>query len=401
MRPSTFADLSILMALWFMMFAASSQTIIMTPILPIVEEQFDVPREYLGALVSAYAVMLGLCALVTGPLSDAMGRRRILMIGTGAMCVTLFMHSFVTDFTSLLLVRSVSGMAAGVLSGVAPAYIGDHFPPERRGWANGVVMTAVAVGQIVGIPGGTILADRFGFAAPFVCFAAPMVLSFVLVCTLAKQPAVARASLSSIGSVVRRYAAMFTTPATAAAVGAYCVMFSGIAFYVIYLVVWIKETFGVTADEVASLFVVAGIASVIVGPWAGRLSDRIGRKVLVVGGCLGLFVLMTLTTAIMTDFWIAYPLFFAIMVLVSARMGPFQALLSEIVPAERRGSLMSLSIATGQLAMGLCSAAAGVVYTEVGYVFSSVIGGMGMLAMGFIIWRFIPETRHAVRPRTR
>ena len=101
MRPSTFADFSILLALWFMMFAASSQTIIMTPILPIVEEQFDVPREYLGALVSAYAVMLGLCALGTGPLSDAMGRRRILMIGTGAMCVTLFMHSFVTDFASL------------------------------------------------------------------------------------------------------------------------------------------------------------------------------------------------------------------------------------------------------------------------------------------------------------
>ena len=397
MRPSTFADISILLALWFMMFAASSQTIIMTPILPIVEAQFDVPRENLGALVSAYSVMLGLCALVTGPLSDAMGRRRILMIGTGAMCVTLFMHSFVSDFASLLLIRSLSGMAAGILSGVAPAYIGDHFPPERRGWANGVVMTAVAVGQIVGIPGGTILADRFGFAAPFVCFAAPMVISFVLVCTLARQPAVARAHLSSIGSVVKHYASMFTTPATAAAVGAYSVMFSGIAFYVIYLVVWIKETFGVTNDEVASLFVVAGIASVIVGPWAGRLSDRIGRKVLVVGGCLGLFVLMTLTTAIMTDFWIAYPLFFAIMVLVSARMGPFQALLSEIVPAQRRGSLMSLSIATGQLAMGLCSAAAGVVYTEVGYVFSSVIGGTGMLAMGFIIWRFIPETRHAVR----
>ena len=393
MRPSTFADLSILLALWFMMFAASSQTMIMTPILPIVQEQFDAPREYLGTLVSAYAIMLGLCALVTGPLSDAMGRRRILMIGTGAMCVTLFMHSFVTDFTSLLLIRTLSGMAAGILSGVAPAYIGDHFPPERRGWANGVVMTAIAVGQIVGIPAGTILADRFGFAAPFVCFSLPMVLSFVLVCTLARQPTVARARLSSIGSVVRRYASMFTTPATAAAISAYSMMFMGIAFYVIYLVVWITETFGVTGDEVASLFVVSGIASVIVGPWAGRLSDRIGRKVMVVGACMGLFVLMSLTTAIMTTFWIAYPLFFTIMVLVSARMGPFQAMLSEIVPAERRGSLMSLSIATGQLAMGFCSAAAGFVYTEVGYVFSSVIGGAGMLAMGFVIWRFIPETR--------
>ena len=397
MRSSNFADYSILLALWLMMFAASSQTMIMTPILPIVQEQFEVRAEYLGTLVSVYSIMLGICALITGPLSDAVGRRRILMIGTGAMCGTLFLHSFVTDYLSLLMVRAVSGMAAGVLSGVAPAYIGDHFPSERRGWANGVVMTAIAFGQIVGIPGGTILADRFDFATAFMSFSIPMALSFVLVCTLARQPAVARARLTSIGTVVKRYASMFTTPSTAAAIGAYSVMFMGIAFYVIYLVVWMREAFGVTGDEVASLFVVSGIASVIVGPWAGRLSDRIGRKVMVVGACLGLFVLMALTTAIMAEFWIAYPLFFTIMVLVSARIGPFQALLSEIVPAERRGSLMSLSIATGQLAMGICSAAAGVVYTEVGYVFSSIIGGTGMLAMGFLIWRFIPETRRVSR----
>lgn len=395
MRPGTFADYSILLALWFMMFAASSQTMIMTPLMPIVQAQFAVRPEYLGTLVTAYAVMLGICALITGPLSDAVGRRRILMVGTGAMCGTLFLHSFVTDYVSLLLVRAVSGMAAGVLSGVAPAYIGDHFPSERRGWANGVVMTAIAFGQIVGIPAGTILADRFDFATAFIFFTVPLALSFVLVCTLAQQPAVVRTRLAGIGSAVKRYATMFTAPATAAAIGAYCVMFMGIAFYVIYLVVWIKEAFGATGTEVASLFAVSGIASVIVGPWAGRLSDRIGRKVMIVGACLGLFLLMSLTTAIMTEFWIAYPLFFTIMVLVSARMGPFQALLSEIVPAERRGSLLSLSIATGQLAMGLCSAIAGVVYTEVGYTISSLIGGAGMLVMGFIIWRYIPETRRA------
>ena len=393
MRPGTLADYSILLALWFMMFAASSQTMIMTPLMPIVQAQFDVRAEYLGTLVTAYSVMLGICALITGPLSDAVGRRRILMIGTGAMCGTLFLHSFVTDYLSLLLVRAVSGVAAGVLSGVAPAYIGDHFPPERRGWANGVVMTAIAFGQIVGIPAGTLLADRFDFATVFLFFTMPMALSFVLVCTLARQPDVARNRLTSIGSVVKRYASMFAAPETAAAVGAYCIMFTGIAFYVIYLVVWMKDAFGVTGDEVASLFVVSGIASVIVGPWAGRLSDRFGRKTMVVAACMGLFVLMSLTTVIIRDFWIAYPLFFTIMVLVSARMGPFQAMLSEIVPAERRGSLMSLSIATGQLAMGFCSAAAGLVYIELGYFFSSMIGGTGMLAMGYVIWRYIPETR--------
>jgi predicted MFS family arabinose efflux permease len=102
---------------------------------------------------------------------------------------------------------------------------------------------------------------------------------------------------------------------------------------------------------------------------------------------------MAITTTVMTSFWLAYPLFFGIMVLVSARMGPFQALLSEIVPDERRGSLMSLSIAVGQLAMGIGSMLAGFVYTNMGYTVSSILGAIGMLLMGVIVWLYIPETR--------
>ena len=156
--------------------------------------------------------------------------------------------------------------------------------------------------------------------------------------------------------------------------------------------------FNPTGNALASLFVVSGIASVIVGPWAGRFSDRIGRKGLIIGSCIGLFFLMSLTTTLITEFWIAYLLFFTIMLLVSARMGPFQTLLSEIVPANQRGSMMSLAIAIGQLTMGICSAASGIIYTKMGYFFSSVIGGIGMLIMGYLVWRFIPENKSQVDP---
>lgn len=337
--------------------------------------------------------MLGVFALITGPISDRIGRRRILLLGTAAMCVTLFLHYYVSDFVTLLLVRALTGMAAGMLSGVAPSYIGDYFPSEKRGWANGLVMTGIAAGQILGIPAGTLLADWFTFSAPFVFFSLPMALSFLLVWFYVPQPQVAREGMTNIRTSVVRYIDMLRNTQTLAAAAAYAMMFIGITFYVIYLVVWIEETFGATGREVASLFAVAGVASVIVGPWAGRLSDRIGRKIMIVGACIGLFFLMAATTTILTSFWMAYPLFFCIMVLVSARMGPFQALLSEIVPDERRGSLMSLSIAIGQLAMGVGSMLAGFVYTNLGYTASSIIGAFAMLIMGVIVWFFIPETR--------
>ena len=393
MPDNRFSSYLILFALWLMMFSASSQTMIMSPILPLVGDQLHIPQEYLGTLITSYSVMLGVFALITGPISDMIGRRRILLFGTGAMCITLFLHYYVYDFITLLLARALTGMAGGMLSGVAPSYIGDYFPSEKRGWANGMVMTGIAAGQILGIPFGTLLADWFTFSMPFVFFSLPMALSFLLVFLYVPQPQVVREKQSSIRTSVGRYIGMLRNTQTLAATGAYCMMFMGITFYVIYLVVWIEDTFGATGKEVASLFAVAGIASVIVGPWAGRLSDRIGRKIMIIGSCIGLFFLMAATTTVLTSFWMAYPLFFVIMVLVSARMGPFQALLSELVPDERRGSLMSLSIASGQLAMGLCSLLAGFVYTNMGYTVSSIIGAIGMLIMGIIVWLFIPETR--------
>ena len=133
-----------------MMFSASSQTMIMSPILPLVGDQLHIPQEYLGTLITSYSVMLGVFALIIGPISDRIGRRRILLLGTGAMCITLFLHYYVYDFITLLLARALTGMAGGMLSGVAPSYIGDYFPSEKRGWANGMVMTGIAAGQILG-----------------------------------------------------------------------------------------------------------------------------------------------------------------------------------------------------------------------------------------------------------
>tara|TARA_B100000029_G_scaffold514102_1_gene615689 strand:+ start:2536 stop:3744 length:1209 start_codon:yes stop_codon:yes gene_type:complete len=398
MKSRKFSDLGLLVALWLMMFAASSQTMIMSSILPNIQANLGIPAEYLGTLIAVYSIMLAIFALITGPISDVIGRRWILFIGTGTMCLILVLHNFVTDYRSLFIVRGFSGIAAGILSGVVPAYIADHFPAAKRGWANSLVMTAIAVGQIMGIPIGTLLAHRYDFAAPFSFFAAPMSFSFILTWILTSRQPLIQLSLPSLKSVTSQYKTFFITPHTSAAIGAYAMMFLGITFYVIYLIVWIKEMFNPTGNALASLFVVSGIASVIVGPWAGRFSDRIGRKGLIIGSCIGLFFLMSLTTTLITEFWIAYLLFFTIMLLVSARMGPFQTLLSEIVPANQRGSMMSLAIAIGQLTMGICSAASGIVYTTMGYFFSSVIGGIGMLVMGYLVWRFIPENKSQVNP---
>lgn len=384
----------VIFALWLMMFSASSQVMIMAPILPQIGRQLAISETVQGTLVSSYAVIAGVFALIMGPISDKIGRRRILVIGTGSMALVLFLHGFAYDYISMLAARGLGGVAGGMLTGVSTAYVGDYFPYEKRGWANGMVMTGMAAGQILGIPIGTILAEWYGFYAPFVFFAAPMAVAFVVTVLAVPQPPVRlmedRLTIKRAGKV---YMEMLIAPQTAAAVAAYSMMFLGIAFYVIYLPTWLESTFLVSGKEIASLFMIGGVASVLIGPQAGKFSDRVGRRSVILWSCLGLSVLMAFTTIVITAFWIAYVLFFVAMVLVAARMGPFQALLSEIIAEEQRGSLMSLAIAIGQVGLGVGAAIAGFAYAKYGYAGNTLLGAASMLIMGLLVWFRIAEPR--------
>jgi predicted MFS family arabinose efflux permease len=87
----------------------------------------------------------------------------------------------------------------------------------------------------------------------------------------------------------------------------------------------------------------------------------------------------------------AYVVFSIIMVLVAMRVSPFSALLTALVKDERRGSLMSLTVALGQMGFALGGAVAGPLFAGAGYLSNAVLGAFFVLAMGLIVWYRIPE----------
>lgn len=382
----------IIFALWLLVFAASSQVMIISPILPRISEQLGTPLEVLGNLVTVYAVMVGLFAIIMGPLSDKIGRRKILLIGTGGISFFLFLHGLVDSFIGLLIVRGLAGMAGGVLSGSAVAYVGDYFPYEKRGWANGWIMSGIAMGQILGIPLGTLLADLMGFRIPFVLFGAIMALTYFLILAKVPQPNVelSKERVTFKGSLSKYYSLLKRSEVRAVAF-AYVVMFLSISVYVVYLPTWLENSFGVSGKAIASLFFVGGIANVITGPIAGKISDRIGRKKIIIISCLGLALVMGITTYVISEFWVAYIVFFATMVLIAMRISPFQALSTQLIKSDNRGSLMSLLVAIGQVGYGVGGAIAGPFYVESGYVSNTLMGTCMILLMAYVVWKHVPE----------
>jgi predicted MFS family arabinose efflux permease len=382
----------IVFTLWLLVFSSASQTMIISPILPMVGDQLRISDAVLGTLVSAYSIMVGIFAILSGPVSDKIGRRRILILGCGTMTLALTLHAFVSSYGAFLAVRVFAGSAGGMLSGAAVSYIGDYFPYERRGWATGWVMSGAAFGQIVGIPLGIVLAARWGFRAPFYIFAATMAMTVVLIFARIPQPDVKRsAHRLSVGKAATDYIAMLRRPEVAWAALAFFMMFLGVSIFVVYLPTWLERDLGASGDEIALMFLIGGIANVVTGPQAGKLSDRIGRKGIILLACIGLSILTVLTVPLVTNMWAAYVFFFLTMVLVAMRVSPFSALLTALVQDERRGSLMSLTVALGQIGFALGGAVAGPLYAHAGYFSNTVLGAVAVLVMGLIVWYFIPE----------
>jgi predicted MFS family arabinose efflux permease len=382
----------IIFALWLLVFSASSQLMIVVAMLPEIGKQLAVSDAKQGLLVSIYAVMVGLFALVIGPISDKFGRRKVLLAGTGLMTLALGMHAAINDYAGLLIVRTLAGIAGGVLSGAAVSYVGDYFPYERRGWANGWVMSGIAAGQIAGVPLGSLLAGQFGFRTPFLIFAVTMGATFLLILKRVPQPAVERnTNRLTVKGVLSEYVSLVKQRDIAISALVFMLLFFSMALYITYLPAWLTVEKGATQNGIAALFFAGGLASVLTGPLTGKLSDSAGRKPLILASSLGLFLLMSSVTFILREFWLAFPMFFFSSVLMAARMSPFQALLSALVPSNRRGALMSLTVSLGQIGFASGAALAGFIYAGFGYRASTFVGAGVVLFVAVLIWRFLPE----------
>ena len=388
-----------LATLWLLVFASAGQIIVVAPILPRIAAQLQMDEGPLGLLITVYAVALALFTLVVGPVSDRVGRRRVILWGTAAMAATLLAHGLADSFASLLALRALSGAAGGILSGASVAYVGDTFPPERRGWANGWVLSGFAVGQILGIPAGIALADAFGFRAPFVAFGAVMIVALALSAVALPQPEGARSAAPlTLGGALAGYRDLARGGATGAAAVVYLVLFVGVGVFVVYFPTWLVQAQGFSGGQVSAVYALGGLANVLVGPRAGRLSDRVGRQPVIVGASVGVGVVMAATPLVAGLPFAPYVAFAGIMALAAARISPLQALLTEMVPAARRGSFMSLTTATGNAGFAAGSAVAGALYAGAGFGANALVAGGAAVVAAGLVWRFLPAGRPAGDP---
>jgi predicted MFS family arabinose efflux permease len=381
----------ILFALWLMVFTVSSQINVIIPILPRVGAALSIPEPLHGTLVSAYSITLSVVALLGGPLSDRLGRHRIMLLGCTGMAAALFLHLTAHSYASLFCLRALTGASGGLLSGSAVAYIGDYFPRDRRGWATGYVLSGLAFGQMIGIPAGALLAEHLDFRWTFVLFGALMAGSGALVWLVLPpvHPGHAEERFT-LRHIFDSYRSIHRQRAATAAMLSNLLTFTAVNVYLIYLPAWLERTLAFSSAQMATMFFIGGTASVLASPLVGRISDHLGQRSLIVGAHVMMGLVAALTTLLAGSIWSAYLVFTVMMFVVAVRNIPFYSLLTMLVPDRQRGTLVSVSHSAGQIGMGLGGIIAGPVYTGHGFPGNCMAAALIAAALVVIVQRWFP-----------
>ena len=120
------------------------------PLLPLLSREFQLTPLQTSWSYAIGTLALGLSLLVYGALSDAYGRRTLLLWSLGGMALSTLALTQVESYHSLLVLRALQGFCLGGLPAIAIAYMGEEFSKTAMVVAVGYYISANSLGGISG-----------------------------------------------------------------------------------------------------------------------------------------------------------------------------------------------------------------------------------------------------------
>jgi MFS family permease len=342
------------------------------------------PDAWSGLLVAASTIPGILVSLPAASLSDVFGRRRFLLIAGLIFASAPFLYLLITIWWQLILVRFYHGFATAIFVPVAEASIAELFP-NNRGQQMSLFTSATYVGRVIApsLGGYILFATNSDFHQVYlaVAFAAltGLIISLPFLArrrqetTTGSRPT--RETMRKMLSSWRKLASNSSTAIVSLVQASQYYVFGAFDFYIAgYMINVLKYTTFGQGLVYSTVLVVAIFAR----PSMGRVSDRIGRRIPIILGCI-LSAVALATIPYITDFTtlivllVAYGFGFAT---VTASTSP---LMCDIAPNEIVGTSMGFLDTTmdiGQTIGGFVSGlvfASSLHYAGVFLVFAAVL----------------------------
>ena len=135
--------------------------------LPVMGAEFHMDAISLSWIATAYLLAAALFLVPFGKIADIYGRKRIFLYGIAIFTLASLIITVVPTTDLLIFVRVVQGFGGAMIYGTSIAILTSVFPPNERGKALGIYVTAVYFGLTVGPFLGGVLTQYFGWRSIF------------------------------------------------------------------------------------------------------------------------------------------------------------------------------------------------------------------------------------------
>ncbi len=245
-------------------------------------------------------------ALVFGRLGDLVGRKYTFLITILIMGLSTFFVGFLPSYNTigvaapvmLIIARLLQGLALGGEYGGAATYVAEHAPPGRRGYYTSWIQTTATLGLFLSLfivlftrtIFGEAQFESFGWRIPFVLSFGLLVVSLWIRLRLNETPVFIRMKEAGAGSKAplseafgRWSNAKIALLALLGLTMGQGVVWYTSQFYALFFMQSILQVEGYTANLLIAWALVFGTGFFVVFGW---LSDKIGRKPIIMFGCL-------------------------------------------------------------------------------------------------------------------
>ncbi len=363
---------------------------VVAPVLPQYARNFNVSISAATFVITAFAIMRLCAAPASGVLIQRLGERRIYLAGLLIVAVSTGACAFAQTYWQLLLFRSLGGLGSAMFSVASLGLMIRISPPDARGRVAGMFASAFLVGSVGGPVLGSVTVG-LGLSAPFVIYGVALLIAAAVVFVSLRHSSLAAPAEHTEPAVTLRMA-LSNRAYRSALVSNFATGWAVYGLRVALVPLFVTEVLhrGAGMAGVAlAVFAVGNVSAVIP---SGHLSDRIGRRVLIISG---LAVSGVATVAV--GFSDSLTVFLVGAYIAGAAAGiytsPQQAAVADIIGNKSRGGT---AVATFQMMSDvgiiLGSLAVGEIAQHFSFGTAFVVSGV-ILLVAAVGWVFAPETR--------
>ena len=317
-----------------------------------------------GVAVFSYAFSAGISGFLTAGFADSFDRKKLLLFFyIGFILGTLFC-GLADTYPLLIAARIVTGLFGGVISSISMAIVSDLFKLEQRGRVMGFMQMGFGASQVLGIPISLFIANKWGWQSPFFMIVGLATIVWIAV-AFKLQPISKHLEIKNKDNALKHlwhtisqknYRIGFMATALMS-LGGYMIMPWGSVYAI--------NNLKVTENQLPILFMISGVATLLIMPIIGKLSDKIDKlKLFIIASVWMIIVVLIYSNLIPVPFWVVVMLNVFMMMGVMARMVPSISLVSELPELHDRGAFMSINSSLQQLAGGIAAAIGGMIIVQ-------------------------------------